>query len=145
VGTWKGRIVQRERTYSNPSVTLIVTAHGLVSRFDGLTGAAHDSPTATSTCSVTYKLAGTKDGWFYYEQTGPSRMATPTSAVEGAPCGATGKRKPGWAGYLLRLHPPQAGKLALQITTWDQAPKTLAETVTMLKHPLSLWRGYLTR
>jgi hypothetical protein len=143
VGTWSGRIVQSERTYTKPSVTLVITAHGLLSRFHGLTGAAHDSPTATSTCSVPYKLVGQQDGWFYYEQSGPSQMATPTSAVEGAPCGAVGKRKPGWAGYLLRLHPPQGGKLAVQITTWDQPPKTLADTVSMLKRPLLFWRGYL--
>jgi hypothetical protein len=125
-------------------VILVVAAHGLVSRFEGLTGAAHDSPTATSTCSVPYKLVGSQNGWFYYEQSGPSQMATPASAVEGAPCGATGKRKPGWSGYLLRIHPPQGGKLAVQVTTWDQLPKSLADTITMLKHPLTLWRAYLT-
>jgi hypothetical protein len=54
-------------------------------------------------------------------------MATPTSAVEGAPCGAVGKRKPGWSGYLLRLHPPKGGKVAVQVTTWDQPPKALAD------------------
>ena len=144
MGTWKGRIVQRERTYNDYlSVTLIVTAHGLVSRFDGLTGAAHDSPTATSTCSVTYKLAGTKDGWFYYEQTGPSRMSISTSAVEGAPCGATGKRKPGWAGYLLRLHPPQAGEARRanhDVGSGTENPRRQGDDAQA-----PLWRGYLIR
>jgi hypothetical protein len=144
VGTWKGRIVQRERTYTNPMVALVVTARGVQSRFSGLTGAAHDSPSATSTCSVPYKLVGNEDGWFYYEQSGPSRLPSPTGAVEGSPCGAPGKRLPGWSGYLLRLHRIRGGKLAVQVTTWDQAPKSLAETINMLKHPLSLWRGYLT-
>jgi hypothetical protein len=144
VGTWKGRIVQRERTYTNPMVALVVTAHGVQSRFSGLTSAAHDSPSATSTCSVPYKLVGNEDGWFYYEQSGPSRLPSPTGAVEGSPCGAPGKRLPGWSGYLLRLHRIRGGKLAVQVTTWDQAPKSLAETINMLKHPLSLWRGYLT-
>jgi hypothetical protein len=145
IGTWKGRIVQREPSYTKPDITLVIGARGLISRFHGLTGAAHDPPTATSICSVPYKLVGEQDGWFYYEQSGPSQMATPTSAVEAAPCGAVGKRKPGWSGYLLRLHPPQAGKLAVQVTTWDQPPKTLADTVAMLKKPLFLWRAYLTR
>ncbi len=148
VGVWKGRIVQRPRTYSSPSIALVVTARGVQSRVSGLTGAAHDSPTATSTCSVPYKLVGEMGGWFYYEQSGRSRL-TPTGYVEGSPCGAPGKRLPGWSGYLLRIHSPKGGKLAVEVTTWDQAPKSLAETIGMLKDATVGghlgWRGYLTR
>ena len=122
VGIWKGRIVQRPRTYTIPSIALVVTAHGIKSSVTGLTGAAHDSPT-------------------------PSRLS-PTGYVEGSPCGAPGKRSPGWTGYLLRLHPPKGGKLAVEVTTWDQAPKSLAETISMLKDAAAAghlgWRGYLT-
>jgi hypothetical protein len=143
VGTWKGRIVPHERTYTVPSITLVVTAHGIQSQVTGLTGAAHDSPSATTTCSVPYKLVGEQGGWFYYEQSGPSRL-TAVGYVEGAPCGANGKRLPGSIGYLLRLHPPQGGKLAVQVTTWGPAPKSLADTVGLLKQSVG-WRGYLTR
>jgi hypothetical protein len=118
-------------------VRLIVTAHGLVSRFEGLTGAAHDSSTATSTCSVTYWLAGTEGGWFYYEQSGPSRMATPTSALEGTLCGTTGKRKPGCAGYLLRLQPTTGQETRRAKSRLGITCRKTADTVTMLKHPLS--------
>ena len=147
VGVWKGRIVQRPRTYTVPSIALVVTAHGIKSSVTGLTGAAHDSPTATSTCAVPYKLVGERAGWFYYEQSGPSRLS-PNGYVEGSPCGAPGKRSPGWTGYLLRLHPPKGGKLPVEVTTWDQAPKSLAETISMLKDAAGAghlgWRGYLT-
>ena len=71
-------------------------------------------------------------------------MATPTSAVEGAPCGAVGKRKPGWAGYLLRLS-PAAGRQARRADhDLGSATKSLADTISMLKGPLLFWRGYLT-
>jgi hypothetical protein len=143
LGTWKGRIVQRVPTYTSPSITLSLTARGADTRFTGLTGAAHDSPTATTTCSVRYKRAGNRGGWLYYEQSGPSHVPSATGGVEGAPCGAPGKRLPGWAGYLLRVRSIRGGKLAVQVTTWDQAPKTLDETVSMLSHPF--WRAYLTR
>lgn len=146
-GRWTGRIVQRPRTYAVPSIVLVVTAGAIQSRVSGLTGAAHDAPTATSTCSVPYKLVGAQAGWFYYEQSGPSRL-TPTGYVEGSPCGATGKRKSGWGGYLLRLHTPRGGKLAVEVTIWDQPPKSLADTIGMLKAAGSIgqlmWRGYLT-
>jgi hypothetical protein len=142
VGTWKGRIVPNERTYTVPSIRLVVTAHGIQSEVSGLTGAAHDSPSATTTCSVPYKLVGQKDGWFYYEQSAPSRL-TAAGFVEGAPCVANGKRLPGSIGYLLRLHPPQGGKLAVQVTEWGPAPKSLADAIIQLKRSVG-WRGFLT-
>ncbi len=141
VGTWKGRIVPHERTYTIPSITLVLTARAVWEEVSGLTGAAHDAPTATTTCSVRYKLAGEKNGWFYYEQAAPSALSA-LGYVEGAPCSADGRRSPGGIGYLLRLHPPQGGKLAVEVTTWSRAPKSFADVVAALQYVG--WRGYLT-
>jgi hypothetical protein len=87
----------------------------------GLTSAAHDS---------------------HYAQAAPSRL-TAAGYVEGAACGADGRRSGGGIGYLLRLHPPQDGKLAVEVTTCDRAPKSLSDTVDALKYIRA--RGYLTR
>jgi hypothetical protein len=141
VGTWTGRIVPHERTYTIPAITLEVTPNAVRERVSGLTGAAHDAPTATTTCSVSYRYEGEKDGWFYYQQSAPSRL-TAAGYVEGAPCSADGRRSPGGEGYLLRLHPSQGGKLAVEVTTWGPAPHSLPDIVEALKRVG--WRGYLT-
>lgn len=143
LGTWKGKIVPSERTYTIPSITLVVAARGLETTVTGLTGASHDPPTATTSCSVAYRLVGQSAGWLYYEQAAPSRM-TAVGYVEGAPCGADGRRSPGGVGYVLRLRPPPpGGKLAVQVSTWIRSPKSLPETIEALRPPA--WRGFLTR
>jgi hypothetical protein len=142
IGSWQGKIVPKERTYTVPAISLVVTRTGVASRLSGLTAAAHDAPGATTTCSVKYTHLGERGGWSYYEQTAPSSL-TSAGMIEGAPCGADGRRSAGGIGYLLRLHPPQGGKLAVQVTTWDRAPRSLDDAVSALQ--FVGWRGYLTR
>jgi hypothetical protein len=43
VGTWQGRIVPKEQTYTVPSILLTVGSHGPQTQVSGLTGAAHDA------------------------------------------------------------------------------------------------------
>jgi hypothetical protein len=147
-GTWSGRIVPHERSYTVPTIKLVISGHTVNSTVTGLTGAAHDAPTATTSCLVTYKLIGTKDGWSYYEQAAPSKMSA-AGYVEAGPCGANGDRRPGRTGYQLRVHPPQGGKLTVQIREWEISPKSLADDVADFKEAAASgyvgWRGFLTR
>jgi hypothetical protein len=91
-GTWVGRIsLVGEAPESMPpasawpTTTLVVTAEIASATFHGLTGAAHDAENATTTCSMTFRLAATAGGWSSYRQVGAARVTT-AGYVAFSPC-----------------------------------------------------------
>jgi hypothetical protein len=83
-GTWTGRLIDpREQIPSSAYAhgTLVVGASAITARFTNHTQAAHDSPTATSTCSMKFRYARTAVGWRYYAEVGRPAL------VAGSPSG----------------------------------------------------------
>lgn len=134
-GSWKGRLIDpREQIPSSayPTGTLAVGASTATARFAGHTQAAHDSPSATSSCSMTFRYWKTADGWRYYAETGrPVLLSGSTSG--GMPdlsmCSFTAIK----GGSEIRIRPAGA-KLRVEFTSFKRATWEGAEL-----------QGYLTR
>jgi len=134
-GTWTGRLLDpREQipssAYANGA--LVVGASAVTARFTNHTQAAHDPPTATSTCSMKFRYSKSDGGWRYYVEVGRPVLVA-GSASGGMPdlsmCSYTTVN----GGALLRIR-AAATKLRVEFTpfkspSWDGAAL----------------RGYLTR
>lgn len=119
-GTWSGRIFDHEEvangwpvSYWSPT-TLVVTGATVVATSEGKTMAAHDAPTARSSCSMRFRFAGARDGWRVYVQTGGRPRLTGGSTAGGYPegslCAASGP-----SGSALRIR-PAGSKLKAEFT-----------------------------
>lgn len=93
-GTWSGRMIDREEiangwpaSYWSPT-TLVVTGASVVATSEGKTMASHDSPTATSSCSMRFRFASVADGWRLYRQSGGRPKLTAGSTSGGYPEGS---------------------------------------------------------
>jgi len=81
-GTWSGRFITPQEvgnipTSAYPVAKLVVGATLITAQFSGRTQAAHDSETATSTCSMRFRFSGvlSSDGWRVYEQVGKPTLS----------------------------------------------------------------------
>jgi hypothetical protein len=92
LSTWSGSIgLVRERGLSHPSVKLAVGASSARADFNGFTGAAHDPPTAKTTCWISYRFLAKRGSWRYYREIGRPHL-TAAGYVEDSPClGANGQ------------------------------------------------------
>jgi len=73
-GTWSGRLIDPgegevpSSAYAHGS--LVVGATAATARFTNHTLAAHDSPSATSSCSMKFRYRKSVAGWRYYAEVG---------------------------------------------------------------------------
>ena len=131
-GTWVGKLVMPQEpeipTSAYPATRLVVGASTAQGRFSGLTQAAHDAPTARSTCAMSFRFVRAADGWRLYRQGRPQLVGTSTGGMpEFSPC-----QNP--SGGMLRVR-PAAGKLKVEFTTFYRASEPFAAS----------FRGYLHR
>ncbi len=92
LSTWSGSIgLVGERSRSHPSVKLALGASNARADFNGFTGAAHDPPTAKTTCWIGYRFLEKRGSWRYYRELGRPHL-TAAGYVEDSPClGANGQ------------------------------------------------------
>jgi hypothetical protein len=73
-GTWSGRLIDPGEPQVPSSAyahgSLVVGATAATARFTNHTLAAHDSPSATSTCSMKFRYTKSAAGWRYYVEVG---------------------------------------------------------------------------
>jgi hypothetical protein len=82
-GTWTGRLIDpREQIPSSAYAhgTLVVGAAAVTARFTNHTQAAHDSPSAMSTCTMKFRYSKTAAGWRYYAEVGRPILVAGSSA-----------------------------------------------------------------
>ena len=124
-GIWSGRIVDREEiangwpvSFWSPT-TLVVSSASVTATSEGKTMAAHDSPTARSTCSMRFRFVAAQSGWRIYKQTGGRPKLTAGSVSGGYPegslCSASGP-----SGSALRVRRAGA-KLRVEFTNFYRA------------------------
>jgi hypothetical protein len=126
-GTWSGRLIDpREQIPSSAYAhgTLVVGAAAVTARFTNHTQAAHDSPSATSTCSMKFRYWRTAAGWRYYAEVGRPLMVEGSSAG-GMPDLSICSYTLISGGSAIRIRPAGA-KLRVEYTprktpTWDGA------------------------
>jgi hypothetical protein len=92
VSTWSGTIglVGERGLPSHPATKLALGSSAARTDFSGLTGAAHDAPTAKTTCWIAWHFKEKQGAWRYFRETGRPHL-TAAGYVENSPCiGATG-------------------------------------------------------
>jgi hypothetical protein len=88
-GTWSGRLIDPgepevpSSAYAHGS--LVVGATAATARFTNHTLAAHDSPSATSTCSMKFRYTKTAAGWRYYAEVGRPVLVPGSTTTGGMP------------------------------------------------------------
>jgi hypothetical protein len=116
-GTWFGKV--KDPDYPEIPASdlspgkLVVKTSSVTSSFTGLTGATHDPPNATSTCTMQFRFVKEENGWRVYRQKGRMRLSGVVSG--GAPFG--GICAP--SGGALRLR-PAGSKLKVEFVGWYQ-------------------------
>jgi len=91
LSTWTGTIgLVGERGLNHPSTKLALGASNSRTDFTGLTGAAHDPPTAKTTCWIAWRFKEKSGAWRYYREIGRPHL-TAAGYVQDSPClGANG-------------------------------------------------------
>lgn len=126
-GTWSGRLIDPQEQIPSSAYargTLAITASAATARFTNRTLAAHDSPSATSSCSMRFRYAKTADGWRYYVEVGGPRL-TSGSTAGGMPDLSMCSYSTIHGGGALRIR-PAGSKLRVEYTSfyrsaWDRA------------------------
>jgi len=114
-GTWKGTI-GATRYYGpaasyRPSAVLVVSSFGVTGTFSGLTGASHDAPTATTSCTIRYRRLRLEGRWTVYMQRGAIQYDRSRGYVKNAPCEFTD-------GNALRVTSVAGGRLRADFGGW---------------------------
>jgi hypothetical protein len=107
LSTWSGKVgtVGAPPGFYRPSAKLVVGAQKVQAEFNGLTGATHDAPTATTACSASYRFSEEKSSWRYFIAFARSRP-TADGGVTNAPCALKG--------FVLRLRVLSSHKLTAE-------------------------------
>jgi hypothetical protein len=84
-GAWEGQLTALDELHYHPQARLVVSSARVTAEFAGLTGAAHDAQSATTTCSVVYRFRLQATRWRYYLQSGGARL-TGAGYVQNTPC-----------------------------------------------------------
>jgi len=93
LSTWSGSIafILERSLPSRPSVKLALGSSSARADFSGVTGAAHDAPTARTTCSISYRFLEKRGSWRYFREIGRPHLGA-GGYVENSPClGANGQ------------------------------------------------------
>ena len=93
LSTWPGSIafIVERSLPSRPSVKLALGASTPRADFSGVTGAAHDAPTAKTTCWISYRFLEKRGSWRYFREIGRPHLGA-GGYVENSPClGANGQ------------------------------------------------------
>jgi hypothetical protein len=93
VSTWSGSIafILERSLPSRPSVKLALGSSSARADFSGVTGAAHDAPTAKTTCWISYRFLEKRGSWRYFREIGRPHQGA-GGYVENSPClGANGQ------------------------------------------------------
>jgi hypothetical protein len=111
LSTWSGSIafILERSLPSRPSVKLALGSSNARADFSGVTGAAHDAPTAKTTCWISYRFLEKRGSWRYFRGTGRPHLGA-GGYVENSPClGANGQT--------LRVRLLSGGTLSVQFDT----------------------------
>jgi hypothetical protein len=111
LATWTGTIglVGERGLPSHPSTKLILSASNGRTDFSGITGAAHDPPTAKTTCWISWHYKVRSGSWRYYREIGRPHL-TAAGYVENSPC-------LGADGMTMRLQMLSSHELRIQFDT----------------------------
>lgn len=107
---------------------LLVSAARVEASFEGYTGADHDSSSARTSCSISYRLLERRGAWVYYHQVGVARYPG-GQYVQDAPCETTNY------GALRTVQ--AGGKLKAEFGSWSPDAR-------LMDSPPE-WRAYLHR
>jgi hypothetical protein len=111
LSTWTGTIglVGEQGLPSRPSTKLVLGASNGRTDFSGITGAAHDPPTAKTTCWISWRFKTRSGSWRYYREIGRPHV-TAAGYVENSPC-------LGASGMTMRLQMLSSHQLRIQFDT----------------------------
>ena len=126
-GAWVGRLIDPGEQIPSSAYakgTLVVGSTAATARFTNRTLAAHDSPSATSSCSMRFRFTKVVDGWRYYVEVGGPRL-TSGSRSGGMPDLSMCSYSTIHGGGAIRIR-PAGSKLRVEYTSyyrtaWDGA------------------------